>query len=109
MKRTFRVETKCLPFDTRLLALSRLACFCAAISQKRRQGSSLFQHRRKPSHGSDKTVQRTVLYLGEINDQQQAAWRKTLAVFDEQQQEYANLSLFSDDRDIPPMPSTVCK
>jgi hypothetical protein len=27
---------------------------------------------------SDKTVQRTVLYLGEINDQQQAAWRKTL-------------------------------
>jgi hypothetical protein len=50
---------------------------------------------------SDKTVQRTVLYLGEINDQQQAAWRKTLAVFDEQQQEYANLSLFPDDREIP--------
>ena len=34
---------------------------------------------------SDKTVQRTVLYLGEINDQQQAAWRKTLSVFDEEQ------------------------
>jgi hypothetical protein len=50
---------------------------------------------------SDKTVQRTVLYLGEINDQQQAAWRKTLAVFDEQQQEYTNLSLFPDDREIP--------
>jgi transposase len=50
---------------------------------------------------SDKTVQRTVLYLGEINDEQQAAWRKTLLVFDEQQQEYANLSLFPDDREIP--------
>src|SRR3974377_2231922 len=50
---------------------------------------------------SGKTVQRTVLYLGEINDQQQAAWRKTLAVFDEQQQEYTNLSLFPDDREIP--------
>jgi len=50
---------------------------------------------------SDKTVQRTVLYLGEINDEQQAAWRKTLSVFDEQQQEYANLSLFPDDREIP--------
>src|SRR5260370_22981055 len=50
---------------------------------------------------SDKTVQRTVLYLGEINDQQQVAWRKTLSVFDEQQQEYANLSLFPDDREIP--------
>ena len=49
----------------------------------------------------DKTVQRTVLYLGEINDQQQVAWRKTLSVFDEQEQEYANLSLFPDDREIP--------
>jgi len=50
---------------------------------------------------SDRTVQRTVLYLGEINDQQQAAWRKTLSVFDEEQQEYANLSLFPDDREVP--------
>jgi hypothetical protein len=45
-------------------------------------------------------VQRTVLYLGEINDQQQATWRKTLSVFDDEQQEYANLSLFPDDREI---------
>jgi len=30
---------------------------------------------------SGKTVQRTVLYLGEINDRQQAAWRKTLEIF----------------------------
>src|SRR5713226_4564723 len=50
---------------------------------------------------SDRTVQRTVLYLGEINDQQQAAWRKTLSVFDEEQQEYANLSLFPDDPELP--------
>jgi transposase len=49
----------------------------------------------------DKTVQRTVLYLGEINDQQQAAWRKTLSVFDEEEQAYSNLSLFPDDREIP--------
>src|SRR5437660_9976778 len=50
---------------------------------------------------SDKTVQRTVLYLGEINDQQQAAWRKRLSVFDEEQQNYTNLNLFPDDREIP--------
>lgn len=37
----------------------------------------------------------------EINDQQQVAWRKTLSVFDEQQQEYENLCLFPDDREIP--------
>src|SRR6266851_4896029 len=59
---------------------------------------SIVENHRIASH---KTVQRTVLYLGEINDQQQAAWRKSLSVFDEQQQEYANLSLFPDDREIP--------
>jgi len=48
-----------------------------------------------------KVVQRTVLYLGEINDQQQAAWRKTLEVFDEDEQRYTTVSLFPDDREIP--------
>jgi len=46
-------------------------------------------------------AQRTVLYLGEINDQQQAAWRKTLEVFDEDEQDYRTLSLFPDDREVP--------
>ena len=50
---------------------------------------------------ASKTVQRTVLYLGEINDQQQASWRKTLAVFDEDKREYTNLHLFPDDRPLP--------
>jgi transposase len=49
----------------------------------------------------DKTVQRTVLYLGEINDSQQRAWRRTLEVFDEEQQQTRNLSLFADDREVP--------
>jgi transposase len=49
----------------------------------------------------DRAVQRTVLYLGEINDQQQAAWRKTLEVFDEEEQRYTSMSLFPDDREIP--------
>ncbi len=51
---------------------------------------------------SGQTVQRTVLYLGEINDQQQAAWRKSLEVFDESQQCYTTLSLFPEDRPLPP-------
>jgi hypothetical protein len=37
---------------------------------------------------SGKTIQRTILYLGEINNQQQAAWRKTLSVFDEERQDF---------------------
>jgi transposase len=51
--------------------------------------------------GGKRTVQRPLLYLGEINDSQQAAWRKTLKVFDEEQQRYATLSLFPDDREVP--------
>src|SRR5947209_804947 len=50
---------------------------------------------------SGKVVQRRVLYLGEINDSQQAAWRKTLEVFDEQQQRSTSLSLFTEDRPAP--------
>ena len=50
---------------------------------------------------SGKTVQRTVVYLGEINDTQQSAWLKTLDVFDEQAQRNRTLSLFPDDREIP--------
>jgi transposase len=50
---------------------------------------------------SGRVAQRGVLYLGEINDSQQAAWRKTLEVFDEQRQDYTTLSLFPEDRPIP--------
>ena len=51
--------------------------------------------------GKNKTAQRTVLYLGEINDGQEATWRKTLQVFDESQQQHTRLSLFPEDREIP--------
>jgi len=47
-----------------------------------------------------RTVQRTVLYPGEINDQQQAAWRKTPEVF-RRRRTRLPLSLFPDDREAP--------
>ena len=50
---------------------------------------------------SGKTAQRTVVYLGEINDQQAASWRKTLEVFDEDAQRQRTWSLFPDDRELP--------
>jgi hypothetical protein len=43
-----------------------------------------------------------VLYLGEINDSQEAAWRKTVAVFDEQRQRFEQYSLFPSDWPIAP-------
>jgi len=48
------------------------------------------------------TTQRTVLYLGEINDAQQAAWRKSLEVINEANQLTEQICLFPEDRDIPP-------
>jgi hypothetical protein len=59
---------------------------------------SIVENRRLPG---GKTAQRTVLYLGEINDRQQATWRKTLEVFDEAEQRFTSLSLFPDDRELP--------
>jgi hypothetical protein len=49
-----------------------------------------------------RTTQRTLLYLGEINDTQQAAWRKSLEVFNEIDQLTEQICLFPEDRDIPP-------
>jgi Transposase DDE domain len=48
------------------------------------------------------TTQRTVLYLGEINDTQQAAWRKSLDALNEATQLTEQICLFPEDRDIPP-------
>jgi transposase len=50
---------------------------------------------------SGKVAQRQVLYLGEINDSQQASWRKTLEVFDEAERRLTALSLFPEDRPVP--------
>jgi len=48
-----------------------------------------------------KMAQRTVLYLGEINDKQEASWRKSLSVFDQDRQQYTTMSLFPNDRVVP--------
>jgi transposase len=42
--------------------------------------------------------QRHVLYLGEINDSQRAAWQKSIEVFDEQQGQARQCALFPEDR-----------
>ena len=60
---------------------------------------SVVENRRLPG---DRVVQRQVLYLGEINDSQELAWRKTLEVFDEQRRTSDQMSLFPEDRELPP-------
>jgi len=44
-------------------------------------------------------VQKTLLYLGEINDTQKAAWAQTIDAIDER--EHRQVALFPEDRDIP--------
>ena len=46
--------------------------------------------------------QRTLIYLGEINSEQQAAWVKAIEVFDVQDQAQHTFSLFPADRPVPP-------
>jgi hypothetical protein len=48
----------------------------------------------------NKIVQRHVLYLGEINDQQQAAWQKTIEIFEHGQIQPRTVALFSEDRGV---------
>jgi transposase len=45
-----------------------------------------------------RVVQRHALYLGEINDRQQEAWRKTIEIFEEGQARARTVALFPEDR-----------
>jgi transposase len=57
---------------------------------------SLVENRRVD--GGRKVVQRHVLYLGEINSSQQAAWRKTIEVFETGATQARTVALFPEER-----------
>ena len=48
-----------------------------------------------------KVVQRPVLYLGEINDDQREAWCRVIEALDQDEQKYRQLALFPADRRMP--------
>src|ERR1700751_4492926 len=48
--------------------------------------------------GGGRVVQRPLLYLGEINDSQELAWRKSIAILEEGSLQPSTLSLFPEDR-----------
>jgi Transposase DDE domain len=54
-----------------------------------------------------RTVQRHVLYLGEINDSQRAAWCQTIEAFDEGGRQTRQIALFPEDRAAPALPCDV--
>ena len=57
-------------------------------------------------HGG-RVVQRQVLYLGEINDSQKAAWSKAIEVFDEGAGQPKQIALFPEDRVAPALDCDV--
>jgi hypothetical protein len=57
---------------------------------------SVVENRRVGRRG--RVVQRHVLYLGEINDSQERAWRRSIEVFEEGSEHPKTLSLFPEDR-----------
>ena len=54
-----------------------------------------------------RVVQRQVLYLGEINDAQRAAWCRCIEVFDEDRAAAAQVALFPEDRAAPQLACEV--
>ena len=66
-------------------------------TQKRQIASQLVHRGSRCFHGGGRG-QRHVLYLGEINDSQQAAWQKSIDVLSEGESEPQQVALFPSDR-----------
>ena len=94
------------PLDFFLFPYNNAAMFLRAKSRfkdgkEHRYWSIVENHRTI----DNKIVQRHVLYLGEINDSQQAAWCRTIEVF--QGKESRQMALFPTDREAPPLDCDV--
>ena len=57
--------------------------------------------------GRGRVVQRQVLYLGEINDSQKAAWCRCIEVFEAPRDEWRQVALFPEDREAPELAHEV--
>jgi hypothetical protein len=56
-----------------------------------------------------RVVQRHVLYLGEINDAQRAAWCKSLEVLEEDGACRRQMAIFPEDREAPQLSCAVVR
>ena len=72
-----------------------LKCSIRRKNGKEHRSWSIVENRRLHGGGC---VQRHVLYLGEINDSQQAGWQKSVAVFADGESDPQQVALFPEDR-----------
>lgn len=59
---------------------------------------SIVENRRSPT---GRVIQRQVLYLGEVNDSQKAAWCRCIEVFESDSGQWRQVALFPEDRSAP--------
>jgi len=74
--------------------------YCTVIAGLRTARSLLLEYAEKVRTRQG-WVQRHLLYLGEINDSQKAAWTKVTEVFDTEGQQTRQLALYPAERDVP--------
>lgn len=78
-----------------------LRCTTRKKNGKEHRYWSIVENRR---WASNRVIQRHVLYLGEINDQQQASWQKTIEIFEHGQAQSKTVALFAEDRAAQAVP-----
>ena len=100
-----------VPTKSLALPLARrksASCFCAPRIRrkdgKEHRAWSVVENRRVHD---GRVVQRQVLYLGEINDSQKAAWSKAIEVIDEGTGQSKQIALFPEDRLAPALDCDV--
>ena len=81
----------------------RIAGMFLRFARRKKNGKehrywSIVENRRS---AGGRVVQRPVLYLGEINDSQHAAWSRVIEAFDQERQQPRQLALFPAGRDVP--------
>jgi len=81
-----------------------LRCTLRVKDGKEHRYWSIVENRRGSSR---RVIQRQVLYLGEINDSQKAAWCRCVEVFEEAGGERRQVALFPEDREAPELAHEV--
>jgi transposase len=81
-----------------------LRCTLRVKDGKEHRYWSIVENRRGSSR---QVIQRQVLYLGEINDSQKAAWCRCIEVFEEPGGEWRQVALFPEDRAAPELAHEV--
>jgi hypothetical protein len=94
------VKTKYL-FSRRDFHRIRWHVLAIRTTHQRRQRTPLLEHRGEQALYWCKVVQRPVLYLGEINDDQREAWCRVIEALDQDDQKNRQLALFPADRGVP--------